>query len=85
MSDKKKILVIQNIHDAGIQLLKENSNFEFEIIDDIEVEVLKKKIVNCDALSIRTAKLPGEVIDLGKKLNWSGNFESKDFLYQLVR
>ena len=68
MSDKKKILVIQNIHDAGIQLLKENSNFEFEIIDDIEVEVLKKKIVNCDALSIRTAKLTGEVIDLGKKL-----------------
>jgi len=68
VSDKKKILVIQNIHDAGIQLLKENSNFEFEIIDDIEVEVLKKKIVNCDALSIRTAKLPGEVIDLGKKL-----------------
>ena len=68
MSDKKKILVIQNIHDAGIQLLKENSNYEFEIIDDIEVEVLKKKIVNCDALSIRTAKLPGKVIDLGKKL-----------------
>ena len=68
MSDKKKILVIQNIHDAGIQLLKENSNFEFEIIDDIEVEMLKKKIVNCDALSIRTAKLTGEVIDLGKKL-----------------
>ena len=68
MSDKKKILVIQNIHEAGIQLLKENSNYEFEIIDDIEVEVLKKKIVNCDALSIRTAKLPGEVIDLGKKL-----------------
>ena len=68
MSDKKKILVIQNIHDAGIQLLKENSNYEFEIIDDIEVEMLKKKIVNCDALSIRTAKLPGEVIDLGKKL-----------------
>ena len=68
MSSKKKILVIQNIHDAGIQLLKENSNYEFEIIDDIEVEVLKKKIVNCDALSIRTAKLPGKVIDLGKKL-----------------
>ena len=45
MSDKKKILVIQNIHKAGIQLLKENSNYEFEIIDDIEVEVLKKKIV----------------------------------------
>ena len=68
MSDKKKILVIQNIHEAGIKLLKENSNYEFEIIDDIKIEVLKKKILNCDGLSIRTAKLPGEIIDLGKKL-----------------
>ena len=68
MSDKKKILVIQNIHEAGIQLLKENSNYEFEIIDDVKIEVLKKKILNCDGLSIRTAKLPAEIIDLGKKL-----------------
>ena len=68
MSDKKKILVVQNIHEAGIQLLKENSNYEFEIIDDVKIEVLKKKILNCDGLSIRTAKLPGEIIDLGKKL-----------------
>ena len=68
MSDKKKILVVQNIHEAGIQLLKENPNYEFEIIEGINVEVLKKKIVDCDGLSIRTAKLPGEVIDLGKKL-----------------
>ena len=29
MSDKKKILVVQNIHDAGIQLLKENPNYFF--------------------------------------------------------
>ena len=68
MSDKKKILVIQNIHEAGIQLLKENSNYEFEIIDDVKIEVLKEKILNCDGLSIRTAKLPAEIIDLGKKL-----------------
>ena len=68
MSDKKKILVIQNIHKAGIQLLKENSNYEFEIIDDVKIEVLKEKILNCDGLSIRTAKLPAEIIDLGKKL-----------------
>ncbi len=68
MSDKKKILVIQNIHKAGIQLLKENSNYEFEIIDDVKIEVLKEKILNSDGLSIRTAKLPAEIIDLGKKL-----------------
>ena len=34
MSDKKKILVVQNIHNDGIQLLKENPNYEFEIIED---------------------------------------------------
>ena len=68
MSDKKKILVIQTIHEAGIQLLKENSNYEFEIIDDVKIEVLKEKILNSDGLSIRTAKLPAEIIDLGKKL-----------------
>ena len=68
MSDKKKILVIQNIHEAGIQLLKENSNYEFEIIDDVKIQLLKEKILNCDGLSIRTAKLPAEIIDLGKKL-----------------
>ena len=43
MSDKKKILVIQNIHDAGIKLLKESPNYEFEIIEDVNPEVIKKK------------------------------------------
>ena len=31
MSSKKKILIIQPIHDAGIKLLEDNSNYEFEI------------------------------------------------------
>ena len=66
MSDKKKILVVQNIHNAGIQLLKENPNYEFEIIEDANPELVKKKITECDGLSIRTAKLPDEIINLGK-------------------
>ena len=44
MSDKKKILVVQNIHEAGIQLLKDNPNYEFEIIKNPDLEILKKKI-----------------------------------------
>ena len=68
MSDKKKILVVQNIHNDGIQLLKENPNYEFEIIEDANPEIIKKKITECDGLSIRTAKLPDEIINLGKKL-----------------
>ena len=67
MPEKKKILVIQNIHQEGINLLKGNSGYEFEIFDEIN-EDLKQKIVDCDAISIRTAKLPNEIISSAKKL-----------------
>ena len=67
MPEKKKILVIQNIHQEGINLLKDNSSYEFEIFDEIN-EDLKQKIVDCDAISIRTAKLPNEIISSAKKL-----------------
>ena len=64
----KKILIIQPIHEAGIELLKNNINYEFEIIEDTEISSLKSKIVNCDAVSIRTAKLPAEAINVTKNL-----------------
>ena len=67
MPEKKKILVIQNIHQEGIKLLEHNSSYEFEIFDEIN-EDLKQKIVDCDAISIRTAKLPNEIISSAKKL-----------------
>lgn len=68
MSNKKNILIIQPIHEVGIKLLENNPNYNYEIIEEIKLEDIKNKIQNCDGLSIRTAKLPGEIIDLGKKL-----------------
>ena len=68
MSDKKKILIIQPIHKAGIELLDGFSDYEYEIVEDTNIENLKSIISDCDGLSIRTAKLPSEVIELGKKL-----------------
>jgi len=64
----KKILIIQPIHEAGIELLKNNINYEFEIIEDAEISNLKSKIVDCDGVSIRTAKLPAEAINAAKSL-----------------
>ncbi|MSP10755.1 MAG: hydroxyacid dehydrogenase [Pelagibacteraceae bacterium] len=64
----KKILIIQNIHESGIEILKKNSDYEFEIIEDINSDELKKKIVDCDAISLRTAKLSGEILEMGKKI-----------------
>ena len=64
----KKILVIQPIHEEGINLLKNNSNFEYEIVDNVDTEFLKSKIKDCDGISIRTAKLSGEVIEVANNL-----------------
>ena len=64
----KKILVIQPIHEEGINLLKDNSNFEYEVVDNVDTEFLKSKIKDCDGISIRTAKLSGEVIEAANNL-----------------
>ena len=64
----KKILVIQPIHEKGINLLKDNSDFEYEIVDNIDTEFLKSKIKDCDGISIRTAKLSGDVIEAANNL-----------------
>ena len=40
----KKILVIQPIHEAGIELLKNNPNYEFEVVENVDPEFLKSKI-----------------------------------------
>ena len=68
MPNKKKILIIESIHKSGIDLLENNSNFDFEIIDDLSKENLKNKIKDCDGVSLRTAKLNDEIISAGKKL-----------------
>tara|TARA_Y100000389_G_scaffold138789_1_gene136545 strand:- start:1977 stop:2933 length:957 start_codon:yes stop_codon:yes gene_type:complete len=64
----KKILVIQPIHEAGIELLKSNSDYEFEIVENLDPEFLKSKIKDCDGVSIRTAKLTSDVIEVAEKL-----------------
>ena len=68
MSSKKKILIIQPIHTAGIKLLEDNSDYEFEIVENTDNEFLKSKIKDCDGISIRTAKLTSEVIEGSTKL-----------------
>ena len=68
MSDKKKILIIQNINEAGPKLLTNHPDYEFEIIENINDPNLKEKIIDCDGVSLRTAKLTAEIIGYGKKI-----------------
>ena len=64
----KKILIIENIHESGIKLLKEKKNYIFEIIDNLDPIFIKKKIDDCDAIVLRTFNLSAELINSAKKL-----------------
>ena len=50
----KKILIVQPIHEKGMELLKSNSNYTYEVVEDLSVENVKQKIINADAVSLRT-------------------------------
>ena len=64
----KNILIIQPIDKSGIEILENHPDYNFEIIDGTNLEEIKKKTIECDGISIRTAKLPAEVIRGAKNL-----------------
>ena len=64
----KKILIVQPIHEKGMELLKNNSNYTYEVVEDLSVENVKQKIIDADAVSLRTSILPAEAIENAKKL-----------------
>ena len=64
----KNILIIQPIDKSGIEILENHPDYNFEIINGTDLEEIKKKIIECDGISIRTAKLPAEVIKGAKNL-----------------
>ena len=68
MSSKNKILVVQAVHQSCMDLLKNQPNFDIEITDDDSESNLKSKIVDCDAISLRTAQLSAEILNEAKKL-----------------
>ena len=41
MTDKKKILVIQKVHDKGMELIINNPKFEVDVTDDVSIDNLK--------------------------------------------
>ena len=38
MTNKKKILVIQKVHDKGMELINNHPNFDVEVTDDVSIE-----------------------------------------------
>ena len=63
-----KIGIIEKIHDKGIDLLKNNKNFEFEIIENITEENLVNVLPKYDGITLRVAKISPEILKNCNKL-----------------
>jgi D-3-phosphoglycerate dehydrogenase len=63
-----KIGIFQKIHQDGINLLNNNSKFNYEIIDDLSKENLLRKIPEYDGITLRTTKIDNDILGAGKKL-----------------
>ena len=63
-----KVAIIEKIHQDGINLLKDNPAFEFEIIEDSSEENLIKVLPNFDACTLRVSELNEKILSNCKNL-----------------
>ena len=63
-----KIGIAEKIHEKGIDLLKNNKNFDFEIIEDVSENNLIKQLPKFDGITLRVAKLGSNILSYCKKL-----------------
>ena len=63
-----KIAIIEKMHEAGIKLLNEHPDFEYEIIEDVSENNLIKKLPDFDGCSLRISNLTENILKHCKKL-----------------
>ena len=64
----KKIIIIDNIHQAAINILKKRKDFSYEVLENFDLNILKEKIKDCDAIALKVFKLNKELLESTQKL-----------------
>ena len=64
----KKIAIIEQIHNDGLELLKRTRGYDFELITDISEDNLIKKLPEFDACTLRVSKLNENILKNCPKL-----------------
>jgi D-3-phosphoglycerate dehydrogenase len=67
---KKKILIVQAIHERGVQVFDER--FEVRVASDPSVETVIREIAGVDGVVVRTALFPREIIEAADSLKVIG-------------
>ena len=60
--------IIDKINPKGLEILKNNNNFKYEIITDLSKNNLLKKLPEFDGITLRRGKVDSEVLSNCKKL-----------------
>jgi len=63
-----KIAIVDTMHQDGIDLLKNNSKYECEIIKDLSKKNLISKLPDFDGITLRRGKIDSEILEKCKKL-----------------
>jgi D-3-phosphoglycerate dehydrogenase len=63
-----KIAIIENIHQDGIDLLKNHKDFDYEIIKDVSQQNLIKRLPEFDGCTLRVSKLDSKILSHCKKM-----------------
>ena len=64
----KKIAVIEKIHNDGLELLKKNKDYEYELITDVSEDNLIKRLPEFDGCTLRVSKLNENILKHCPKL-----------------
>ena len=59
---KKKILIIEKIHEDGLKLLDSRKDIEYELVENCETNYLSEKLKDCDAITLRNIDFNKDVI-----------------------
>ena len=67
-SNKYKVLVVQGLHEQGLEMLKQRSDIEFKVLlSDDENEILEAA-KDVSGITVRTAKISSKIIEAANKL-----------------
>jgi len=57
------VAIVESIHTNAMDIIKQNKNYSYEIIENIHEDNLIKKLKKCDAIALRTAPLTEKIIN----------------------
>ena len=67
-TNKRKVLVVQGLHDEGIQMLEERSDIEYKVLISDDENEISEAAKDVHGITVRTANITQKIIENAKNL-----------------